>query len=468
MTRLAAVLTVLTLTVLAFPVTASAAVRYAVASGGAIVGPCTAPATACALPTALSTSVNGDTVRMAPGTYPVGDGYPAIFKALTIEGDPALPRPVILGASGSPGNWALWLAGGLGATQVLRHVEVRQAGVSTAYGLIIGSGGLATGEDLVVAGTGQAAVLLGNVVLRDSVIRSVGSGTAIASGASGDTNAEIRNVTAFGGGYGLGAVGSGSSTSGSVTTIRNSILIGATADIYALGAAAGKPGLVFVDHSSFDTVDQQPFGLIDQSGGANQTAAPLLADLPGGIVRPLAGSPTIDAGVTDSFTGTKDPDGNPRTLGAAPDIGAFEFVPPAPPAAPQAPAAPAAAGDTAIPQLLLAGIPKRTTAAVLRRGLRLRITTDEPAALALTLTARRGVRGFLAATPKPKARTVTLGRASAPSAAGTRTVTLRAGAKALGRAQRLRVSVTVTATDTAGNVARIVRSVSVAPPAKRR
>jgi hypothetical protein len=39
----------------------------------------------------------------------------------------------------------------------------------------------------------------------------------------------------------------------------------------------------------------------------------------------LAGSPTIDKGTDDPQNGATDPDGRPRFLGAAPDIGAYEF-----------------------------------------------------------------------------------------------------------------------------------------------
>ena len=52
----------------------------------------------------------------------------------------------------------------------------------------------------------------------------------------------------------------------------------------------------------------------------------MFVDPANGDYREAAGSPTIDAGVTDR-SAPLDLDGNARTLGAAPDIGAFEFVP---------------------------------------------------------------------------------------------------------------------------------------------
>jgi hypothetical protein len=61
--------------------------------------------------------------------------------------------------------------------------------------------------------------------------------------------------------------------------------------------------------------------------GGNQTAAPLFVDAAHGDYREAPGSPTIDAGIADQL-GPLDIAGNTRILGAAPDIGAYEFVPP--------------------------------------------------------------------------------------------------------------------------------------------
>jgi hypothetical protein len=62
------------------------------------------------------------------------------------------------------------------------------------------------------------------------------------------------------------------------------------------------------------------------ASGSNSTAEPQFDD----AYRPVAGSPLIDAGVDDSLNGTTDLDGKARKIGAAVDIGAFEFEPPAP------------------------------------------------------------------------------------------------------------------------------------------
>jgi hypothetical protein len=78
------------------------------------------------------------------------------------------------------------------------------------------------------------------------------------------------------------------------------------------------------------------------SGAGNQAAEPLFVDAAAGDYRPAAGSPTIDAGVTDALLGTADPAGCPRSLGLAPDIGAYEHADPLTDACATAPAETAA------------------------------------------------------------------------------------------------------------------------------
>lgn len=76
---------------------------------------------------------------------------------------------------------------------------------------------------------------------------------------------------------------------------------------------------------------------------------PLLAFPDGGDFHQLAGSPTIDAGAGDALLGAQDIDQTPRTAGAAPDIGADEYVAPAPPAVPP---------DTNAPSITIDQAPK--------------------------------------------------------------------------------------------------------------
>jgi hypothetical protein len=94
-------------------------------------------------------------------------------------------------------------------------------------------------------------------------------------------------------------------------------------------------------------------------GLGNQQSAPLFRDAAAGDLRPAAGSPTIDAGAADALLGAVDPAGCPRTLGAAPDIGAYEFADASQPCASTAaelPESPAGQG-TITPEDVIHGVP---------------------------------------------------------------------------------------------------------------
>jgi hypothetical protein len=119
--------------------------------------------------------------------------------------------------------------------------------------------------------------------------------------------------------------------------LKNVIASGETADIQATKQgyfASDGPGNVVVSNSNFDVTGVE--GVTGTATiadlGSNQTAAPLFVDAANGDYREAAGSPTIDGGVADQI-GALDLAGNTRVLGAAPDIGGFEFPSPLPPAA---------------------------------------------------------------------------------------------------------------------------------------
>jgi hypothetical protein len=78
---------------------------------------------------------------------------------------------------------------------------------------------------------------------------------------------------------------------------------------------------ITIDHSNFDTTSVLAGGTITDAGN-NQTTAPMLA---ADNVHQLAASPTINAGAVDGSSGTTDVDGQSRTLGMDPDIGADEL-----------------------------------------------------------------------------------------------------------------------------------------------
>jgi len=89
--------------------------------------------------------------------------------------------------------------------------------------------------------------------------------------------------------------------------------------------SASKLATITMSHS--DYASPVGMGTITSLGGQVK-AAPLFANALGGDFRELAGSPTIDAGLTETENGTLDFSGNARATGASTDIGALEFQPP--------------------------------------------------------------------------------------------------------------------------------------------
>jgi hypothetical protein len=114
-------------------------------------------------------------------------------------------------------------------------------------------------------------------------------------------------------------------TSSSHLLDARNVIASGEIDIRAIASGEGL-GNTLLANSNFDTSKADPGTTITDAGG-NQSATPLFVNAATGDYREAVGSPTIDAGSTDQI-GTLDFDGNSRAIGAAPDIGAYEFVPP--------------------------------------------------------------------------------------------------------------------------------------------
>jgi hypothetical protein len=262
----------------------------------------------------------------------------------------------------------------------LRNVDVIQNNAA-GTGVYFGAPG-SSAEDLLVMSAGQGALIAnhpagpaltvrrslisaagynglvtagGPVVITDSFLRSAGSGGAALSVASGD--AQLRNVTAIASGSNSHALRIESAPPGSQgnLTARNVIARGIYAGIVI---QPGKPDplciamppgtCIYPDHvpgtagRSHSNVGSALGGVQDL--GNNKTGPPGFINAAAGDYRLAPGSTSIDAGTADSLNGPLDYYGLPRTLGAAPDIGAFEFDPGAPPGDP--PPGPMPPGDT--------------------------------------------------------------------------------------------------------------------------
>jgi hypothetical protein len=176
-------------------------------------------------------------------------------------------------------------------------------------------------EIVSVAGDGVKVVgAPGTTLLRDSVVRtedSDGGSAAVRLGNPGGGDIALRNVTAI---APQATAIRCDVSGGSQATLVNVIARGGAADV---DASIGGPGCG-ASYSNLRT-ERSPSLVL---GDGVQSAEPIFADATGGDFRPLAGSPTIDAGTPDQLNGLNDPDGRPR--GDTPDIGAYECCATAP------------------------------------------------------------------------------------------------------------------------------------------
>jgi hypothetical protein len=319
------------------PAMAGAAVRYASPTSTAASGAC-AQAAPCTLAWAVSGASAGDDVTLAPGDYSLSKQLrPSV--AINLHGTDGQAAPRLLADAATNGPYAV----GLPAGGSIRHVAISAAADHQAALALNG----ATGDDLVLSTTGagdtssgqQAVVLLGipnsaapDTVLRDSVAWAKGpsmgavvvqhslSGfdSTVSSSTSAAAGADLVNVTAIATGAGAAAVRVVHDTA--AVTLGDVIARGAALDLVSANTTTS------VSYSDFRPAVSSGFS----DAGHNIAADPLFANAGTGDFHELSESPTIDAGVLTPQSGAVDPDANPRTIGAAPDIGAYEFNPTAP------------------------------------------------------------------------------------------------------------------------------------------
>ncbi|MGN6201448.1 MAG: choice-of-anchor Q domain-containing protein [Solirubrobacterales bacterium] len=321
---------VLSIALLSFTATAQAAQRYASPGGS---GEACSSAAPCSLRTAVEKAGFNDEVIVGSGTYSVTSPISSVYDTdleqgteLYIHGDFAGPMPKIVN-SGLEAEPAI----GTNTGDSLAYLEISAAGPN-AEGLECFG---AEVDRVVVTVEGSPSLGISDsagCTLRDSLIEAQGSeanGISVA-GFGGNGTVLLRNLTVEA--SGPGSIGIAASFPGSLfepgsitANLANVIANGERYDLWAIDGGEG-PGKIVVSHSNFDTAKGEGAATITNAGG-NQTAAPLFVDAASGDFREAAGSPTIDAGANDQI-GPFDLAGNPRLLGSAPDIGAYEFVPP--------------------------------------------------------------------------------------------------------------------------------------------
>lgn len=305
---------------------AQGAQRYASPSGS---GEACSQAEPCSLTEAIGKAASNDEVIVTSGSYEVKARIdaPIGLSNVYIHGDPAAPMPHIAASLiESPFSFSEGTGIRLSYLEIVNKAE-------DAMGAACGTGGSIDRVRVLVGGEFARGVFFGaGCRVHDSLVRAEGkSSIALQATASfGNETLVTRNVTAIATGpesVGIEAVYAGFGIPGTMTLdLKNAIASGESSDLAANGFGGGTATMI-ATNSNFDSV--KPIGESTITGSPNQAAAPLFVNAAAGDYREAAGSPTIDAGSTDQI-GALDFEGNPRVLGAAPDIGAFEFVPPPP------------------------------------------------------------------------------------------------------------------------------------------
>jgi hypothetical protein len=347
MTRGLTAIAVAMAVLIAAPAVAAAAERYAAPDGSGAV---CSDALPCAIHEAINNAAANDEVIILAGDYgsataPLSGSVASPMPNLNVHGEDGQPRPRIFLDTGNNST-------GFGLTGVnteARHFEVHHhaSSGSRQAAFLLNDAEATDIVARIVSPQGKACVVLGTSLLTNSVCEATatsafGIATHTGVGPGADNSSVLRNVTAIAqgsGSIGIHAYGGNFPGEDQSLTVTNAIARGGPgqADV-AANRPCPNPGdpcgnaVVTIDHSNFGFEGALPPGsgdrVVDGPGGGNQRFVPVNFAGPGDFHQ-AAGSPTIDKGVTNVFTGPTDFDGDPRALGpGGTDIGADEFVPP--------------------------------------------------------------------------------------------------------------------------------------------
>jgi hypothetical protein len=376
------------------PAASAGTIRHA-SPDGVSTGNCTDIEPACSLKRAVETvAVAGDEVILEPGLYNPPSAV-SINKAIHVHGQGGQPAPRVLRPTG-----LVFVVGG-GGTLAYVRAESPDRVIDT-------SSVVERVTVLAAAGTvaKAAAVTMSNgSVLRDSLVRTESPQGRAVYASYGVVH--LVNVTAIATASDSSALYTDPSVGGVCVPdsrielhAANVIARGGLYDVdvphLCGGSTSGGPPIeaAVMTHSNFRLAklhQSPPDSRVEDEGG-NQDVEPLFASPAALDFHQVAGSPTIDAGVATPLLGTGDFDGNARTLGAAPDIGADEYVPPPPPPPPADMDRPVASLLTVTPARFRAAGARG--AARRRGGTRISYALDEAATVKFTVKriVRRVVR----------------------------------------------------------------------------
>jgi hypothetical protein len=311
---------------------AFAADRYAAPTGSGTT--CAVPAP-CSIQTAFAGIANNDNIYLAAGDYgsaaaPLTDQFLDNWHPIHVHGQPGTR------IFDSSDGLAIWLQA---AGSTIEYVDLIWTGPS---GTALNVDGASIDHVRVVAPNASAGRMSGpgpTATITNSSFFSGGDGLntfalfvwASRDGSNPTMAATLRNVTAVA--TGVGSTGLSTTTSGfNVAAVvsynaYNSVFRGVDSDVAVGTGDANDTATVTIDHSNFGTAVSYGPGSETVSGNqvnANQSAAPVFADLAQGDLHQLASSPTVGAGSDAQATGTTDIDGEARLNGTV-DMGADEY-----------------------------------------------------------------------------------------------------------------------------------------------
>jgi hypothetical protein len=291
------------------------AVRYASPTGSGSACSAAAP---CRIGIAVNNAPAGSEVVLTPGAYGSADNPLKVTlgdltgTTLHVHGAADAPPPVLyLGST----NNGITLSGG----STLSDIALISSNDQNA--LLVSDGDV----DHVVVISSTAATstcgVYGGTFSDSLCVNSTADSSAVGIIAGADNQTTIRNVTGIETGSGGGLLSSEGGSGTNTVLAKNSIFSGAGPDIATQTLSTG-PATITIDHSDYSSTTNGTHGTITPGAG-NIDDDPVFVDPATNNYQEKAGSPTVNAG-SSAPAGDTDLAGNPRTLGSAVDMGAYE------------------------------------------------------------------------------------------------------------------------------------------------
>jgi hypothetical protein len=268
-----------------------------------------------------------------------------------------------------------------------------------------GSGSLTVSHSKLSGALGVEATKGGAIKIDNSVVLANETGLYAYDVGGSPTSIDATNVTVVGTDPSVDGVQSSSVNAPRTTnvTVENSVIAQVSHSLRRSSVTGGTASLA-ARHSAYDQATVAEFGpgSIDEAQGNLDLTSPGFVDLAAGDYRLAADSPLRDAGdlapagglaATDLAGNGRSVDGNGDGT-ATPDIGAFEFQPPAS-SAPPLPAAPTAPTTDLAPVITSASLSHGRFSTAPKHGTAFRLTLSEKARVKIGIRRNGRLAGTL-------------------------------------------------------------------------